>query len=127
MLPPLPLISADPATIDASSLSEPTQAAALQTLQSLASDLQPSLTAAASSRLQRINQNLEFAVDKFASNVHALGIYKDAAERVAHDVLAMGAEALEKRDREGKKRANGEEGEVGMRDVLRSLSRVIDR
>lgn len=48
-------------------------------------------------------------------------------ERAADDVLAMGAEALEKRDREGKKRANGEEGEVGMRDVLRSLSRVIDR
>lgn len=127
LLPPLPSTPADPSTIDASLISNPTQAATLQTLKSLASDFQPSLPAATTSRLQKINQNLEFEVDKFTSNVHALGAYKDAAERVADDVLAMGAEVLEKRDREGRSRANGDAGEVGTRDVLRALSRVIDR
>lgn len=66
-------------------------------------------------------------MDKFAHNVHALGAYKDAAEKVADDVLGMSAEALEKRDQEGKARAAGEGGEPAMRDVLRGLSRVIDR
>ena len=60
---------------------------------------------------------------------------------MADDVLGMTAEALEKRDQEGKARAAaGEEGKAraaageegggeqpGMRDVLRGLSRVIDR
>lgn len=127
MLPPLSPTPANPSTIDDGLLSDPTQSIALQTIQSLASDYQPSLTAATSSRLQTINQNLEFEVDKFASNVHALGAYKDAAERVADDVLAMGAEALERRDGEGRARANGQAGEPGTRDVLRDLSRVIDR
>ena len=42
----------------------------------------------------------------------------------------MSAQALEKREQEGKARAVGEgEGgaEPGMRDVLRGLSRVLDR
>ncbi len=59
--------------------------------------------------------------------MHALGAYKDAAERIADDVLGMSAEALEKRDQEGKARAAGKVGEPGTRDVLRGLSRVIDR
>lgn len=63
--------------------------------------------------------------------MHALGAYKDAAERVADEVLGLGAEALERREREGRERAitggGGEKGEVGMRDVLRGLSRVIER
>ncbi len=59
--------------------------------------------------------------------MHALGAYKDAAERIADDVLGMSAEALEKRDQEGKARAAGGSGEPGTRDVLRGLSRVIDR
>ena len=40
----------------------------------------------------------------------------------------MSAQALEKREQEGKARAVGEGGaEPGMRDVLRGLSRVLDR
>jgi len=58
--------------------------------------------------------------------VHALGAYKDAAEGVADDVLGVCAGRLEKREGEGRKRAGGD-GEVGMRDVLRGLSRVVDR
>lgn len=46
---------------------------------------------------------------------------------MADEVLGMSAEALEKRDKEGRARAAGEGGEPAMRDVLRGLSRVIDR
>ncbi|KAF6221195.1 hypothetical protein HO133_002050 [Letharia lupina] len=127
LLPPLPLDPPAQLAIDSNLLSDPAQTAALETLQSLTSDFQPSLSAITSSRLQAINQNLEFDVDKFAHNVHALGAYKDAAERIADEVLGLSAEALEKRDREGKARAAGEGGEPGMRDVLRGLSRVVDR
>lgn len=66
-------------------------------------------------------------MDKFAHNVHALNAYKDAAERLADDALGITAEALENRYQEGKARAAGDGGEPSMRDVLRGLSRVIDR
>ena len=59
--------------------------------------------------------------------MHALAAYKTAAERIADDVLGTSADILEQRDREGRKKAAGADGEVGMRDVLKSLSRVIDR
>lgn len=117
----------DPSTIDANLLSEPTQKAALQSLQTFNAHFQPSLTATISTRIQRINQNLEFETDKLAMSVHALGAYKVAAERVADEILGASAQALERRDREGTRRAAGQGGKVGMRDVLRGLSRVIDR
>ena len=59
--------------------------------------------------------------------MHALGALKSAAERVADDVLGLCAEALEHRERMGRDRANEKGEEVGIRDVLRGLSRVIDR
>ena len=78
--------------------------------------------------MQTINRNLEFEIDKFAANVHALGAYKDAAEQVADGALAVSAAALERREQQGRdKAAERTGGEVGMRDVLRGLSRVIDR
>lgn len=69
----------------------------------------------------------------FATNVHALNAYKTAADRVAGEVLAISAEALEERDLAGRKRRRDGDGdemegeEVVMRDVLRGLSRVVDR
>lgn len=59
--------------------------------------------------------------------MHTLSAYKDAAERVADDILGVSADALQKRDVEGRARAVGDNGTVGTRDVLRGLSRVIDR
>lgn len=69
----------------------------------------------------------------FATNVHALNAYKTTADRVAGEVLAISAEALEERDVVGRRRRKDGDGhevegeEVGMRDVLRGLSRVVDR
>ena len=62
--------------------------------------------------------------------MHALRAYKNAAESIADDVLGLCADALERREKVGKDRANekgGDDEEVGIRDVLRGLSRVIDR
>ena len=137
MLQPHPHTPPSPSAIDANLLSDPTQIAALQTLQSLVSvsgdHHQPSsstlssLAATTSARLQPINHNLEFQIDKFTNNVHALGAYKNAAESIADDVLGLCADALERRERMGQERANEKGDELGIRDVLRGLSRVIDR
>ena len=123
-----PSQSATPSAIDSTLLTDPNQKAALSALHSFvpgADSQQPSLAAVTSSRIHHVTQNLEFEVDKFATNVHALIAYKAAAERVADDALATVAETLERRDREGQRRAGG--GETSTRDVLRGLSRIIDR
>ena len=138
MLQPHPHTPLSPSAIDANLLSDPTQIAALQTLQSLvsvsgdhhepSSSTPSSLAATTSARLQPINHNLEFQIDKFTNNVHALSAYKNAAESIADDILGLCADALERRERMGQERANEKGGdEVGIRDVLRGLSRVIDR
>ena len=138
-LQPHPHTPPSPSAIDANLLSDPTQIAALETLQSLvpseSGDHKPTttlsfLTATTSARLHPINQHLEFQIDKFTDNVHTLGAYKSAAETLADDVLGLCADALEQREKVGKERANEKAGgdeEVGIRDVLRGLSRVIDR
>ena len=139
-LQPHPHTPPSPSAIDANLLSDPTQIAALETLQSLvpseSADHKPntttlsSLAATTSARLHPINQHLEFQIDKFTHNVHALTAYKSAAETLADDVLGLCADALERREKVGRERANekaGDDEEVGIRDVLRGLSRVIDR
>ncbi|KAL2038124.1 hypothetical protein N7G274_009071 [Stereocaulon virgatum] len=127
MLPPLLHTPPAPSTLDADLLAHPTQTAALQTLQSQVSDTAPSLTTSTSNRIQTINQNLEFSIDTFATNIHAISAYKDAAEKLADNLIATSASALEKRDQQGRQKATGANGETGIRDVLRGLSRVIDR
>ena len=118
-----------PSAIDTGLLTAPDQKAALSTLQSFASNSQQSLAAVTSTRLQKISENIEFEVDEFATNVHALSAYKNAAERMADDTLATAAETLERREKEGMRRAFGGDafGETSTRDVLRGLSRIIDR
>lgn len=67
---------------------------------------------------------LEHEIDKFADNVHLLSSYVDGAGRVADQMLAMSAEALEERERRERERSGGD---VGVKNVLRGLSRVIER
>lgn len=67
--------------------------------------------------------------------MHHLSNWVGGAERVADRVLAVSARVLESREREGVRRGagngdddgNAEGGEVATREVLRGLSRVIDR
>lgn len=56
--------------------------------------------------------------------MHTLGSYFDSAGNVADRVLALSAEALQERSKSAEERSGGE---VSMRNVLRGLSRVIDR
>ncbi|KAL8916288.1 MAG: hypothetical protein Q9208_008599 [Pyrenodesmia sp. 3 TL-2023] len=132
-----------PDTISSDFLGSPSQVSALTALQSFnapipnstSTDPNPTsssdLPTSTSHRLHQITSTLEFSVDRFATNIHALNAFKEGADRVAGEILAISAEALEERDRQGRRRdgdADGEEGEeVGMRDVLRGLSRVVDR
>ncbi|KAL8936407.1 MAG: hypothetical protein Q9216_004948, partial [Gyalolechia sp. 2 TL-2023] len=85
--------SADPKS-KASSPSSQHKASSITTATTAANDLQSST----SSRLRDITSNLEFSVDTFATHVHALNAYEMAADRVAGEVLAISAEALEERD-----------------------------
>ncbi|KAL8933465.1 MAG: hypothetical protein Q9211_005772, partial [Gyalolechia sp. 1 TL-2023] len=130
----------DPRTISPELLASPTQVSALSTLQSYyipttsststdpkspsppsSSSKDPTaitndLRSATSSRLRHITSTLEFSIDVFADNVHALNAYQAAADRVAGEVLAISAEALEERDVAGRKRrregdGDGDEGE----------------
>lgn len=72
--------------------------------------------------------------------MHHLENWVRGAERVADGVLAAGARVLEEREREGVRRGGdgdgdgdgkevegGKERVVGTTEVLRGLSRVIDR
>ena len=66
--------------------------------------------------------------------MHQLNNWVQGAERVADRVLRESARVLDERERAGRRRGaegeNGKEedrGEIGVREVLRGLSRVIDR
>ena len=67
---------------------------------------------------------LEHKIDKFADSVHLLRSYVDGSDQMADQILAMSADTLEERERRETER-NG--GDVGIRNVLRGLSRVIER
>lgn len=67
---------------------------------------------------------LEHEIDKFADNVHLLRSYVDGADRMADQMLAISADALEERERRETERSGGD---VAIRNVLRGLSRVIER
>ncbi|KAL8770650.1 MAG: hypothetical protein Q9209_003718 [Squamulea sp. 1 TL-2023] len=131
----------DPNAISPELLVDPSQCSALSSLfrphittQDPSSSSDPSSTNtdlqfSTRARLQNItsNNNLEFIIDTFATNIHTLNSYQQAADRVAGEVLSISAEALEERDKEGRRRDpdGGEAREVGVRDVLRGLSRII--
>ncbi len=127
---PNPLIatpSPNAASIQPAILSSPSQVAILSTILPCDSRDQPpeSLDTTTSTRLARATQTLDFDIDKFADNVHILGSCIDGANRMADHVLAMSADALEERERKGLARSGGDV--VGVRDVLRGLSRVMER
>ncbi|KAL8672368.1 MAG: hypothetical protein Q9168_003164 [Polycauliona sp. 1 TL-2023] len=130
----------DPNTISSQLLDDPSQVSALSSIlqprekpdDPSASDPSHTTTDLQSSTLARLqnitsNNNLEFTIDSFANNVHILNSYQQAADRVAGEVLGISVEALEEREKEGRRRyaSGGEAGEVGVRDVLRGLSRFI--
>ncbi|MCJ1351441.1 MAG: hypothetical protein MMC33_001425 [Icmadophila ericetorum] len=99
------------------------QATILQSLQSLHLPKAPSLAQTTRQRIEQITSNIEFDVDSFAENTHILEQFQQAAEKIADDILALSAQALEERDKRGRAEGNG----LGTREILRGLSRAIER
>ncbi|KAJ5051895.1 uncharacterized protein L3040_001658 [Drepanopeziza brunnea f. sp. 'multigermtubi'] len=119
-----PIISEDtaelgPSHIDASLLT-PEQAAILSEISS-SSALETRKQA--SERLQTLQSDLEFNVDRFADGVHKLEQYQQTVGRVADKILALSAVRLEERDR--RERAEIGTRDLPMQEVLRSLSRIL--
>jgi len=84
-------------------------------------------SAQVSDRLNGIKATLGPAIDAFTDGIHQIDQYRGAAENVAGRVLAMCAEQLANREREGRKRALPQTERSPSRDltgVLRSLSRL---
>ncbi|KIV94638.1 hypothetical protein PV10_02386 [Exophiala mesophila] len=79
--------------------------------------------------LNAVFESVGPTIDSFADSIHKIGQYRTAADNVADRVLAMCAEMLEQREKQGLKRAlMSEQGEKtppkDLVGVLRSLSRV---
>lgn len=99
----------------------------VQILESLAST--PNSSAIISARLNALTASLGPTVDAFAGGIHQIAQYRDAANRVAGQVLGMCADRLRDRDEGDRRHALGESAELTKhRDelggVLRSLSRL---
>ncbi|KIV78407.1 hypothetical protein PV11_10129 [Exophiala sideris] len=105
-----------------SSLLSKTDAAALDNAQenSTSSD-------AISHRLNALYDSLGPTIDKFADGLHTIGQYRTVADDVASTALAICAEKLDRREKEGRKRALPEVQGSPPKDlgsVLRGLSRA---
>lgn len=79
-------------------------------------------------RLQKLVTNVQPAVDTFADSVHQLAQYQNRADAVASQALALCAEKLAERDRQGRRKALGtnENSSPGrdLNNVLRGLSKA---
>ncbi|RMD40188.1 hypothetical protein DV735_g4930, partial [Chaetothyriales sp. CBS 134920] len=112
----------DASHLDTSLLSDSDKAAheSLTASSSLAKDI--------ASRLNALGQTLGPTVDLFASSVHSINQYREAADDVATRVLSLCARKLQDREEEGRRRA-AEKGanpspRADLTAVLRGLSRV---
>ena len=82
---------------------------------------------AISHRLNALYDSLGPTIDKFADGVHTIGQYRTVADDVASTALAICAEKLARREKEGRKRALPEVQGSPPKDlgsVLRGLSRA---
>lgn len=120
--PPLPPLSLPLRPLSAISTEQQTSAV-LEAVQSQTYPTANELCGSVRQRLTGATQAVEDEVDKLVESVNTLGQYLATAEDVEKSCLDAAARALEERD----KKAIGNEGAVGVRDVLRGLSRVVER
>lgn len=77
----------------------------------------------ASERVESLQSDLEFKVDRFADGVHKLEQYQQTVGRVADKILALSAVRLDQRDQREKEEIGTRD--LPMQEVLRSLSRIL--
>ncbi|KAH7399874.1 Mis12-Mtw1 protein family-domain-containing protein [Cadophora sp. MPI-SDFR-AT-0126] len=122
VLPPLlpeDTLEVDSSHID-SSLLTPEQAAIFaEVTSSSALDIRKQ----ASERVQSLQSDLEFKVDRFADGVYKLEQYQQTVGRVADKILALSAVRLDQRDQREKEEVGTRD--LPMQEVLRSLSRIL--
>jgi kinetochore protein Mis13/DSN1 len=114
--------------IDRSLLSESGAAA----LDSIASTSSHTSSEHISRRVNSLLESIGPTIDQFADGVHRLGQYRTAAENVAGKVLAICAEKITEREKEGRKKVLSAVDQTQPQDtppkdlgsVLRSLSRA---
>ncbi|EXJ64884.1 hypothetical protein A1O7_01223 [Cladophialophora yegresii CBS 114405] len=117
----------EPWEIDRSLLSEAEAVA----LNSIAPATNPASADQISQRINEILESIGPTIDQFADGVHQLGQYQTAAENVAGRTLALCAEKLAEREKQGRKKALATAGQMppdtppkDIASVLRSLSRA---
>lgn len=119
-----PLLPEDALKLDAShidsSLLTPEQAAIFAEVTSLSA---LEIRKQASERVQSLQSDLEFKVDRFADGVHKLEQYQHTVGRVADKILALSAVRLDQRDQREKEEIGTRD--LPMQEVLRSLSRIL--
>ena len=126
-LPP-PQQPRSPSIIDRSLLSEAEAAA----LDSIVSTGNPTAILQISRRVNELLDSIGPTIDQFADSVHSIGRYRTAADNVAGRVLALCAEKLTEREKEGRKKALAAADQTQHQDtppkdmasILRSLSRA---
>ncbi len=80
-----------------------------------------------SQRLNSIQSALGPSIDSFADGIHKVAQYRNAADNVAGNVLAVCSRKLSEREMEGRRKALQDESRSPRRDlnsVLRGLSRA---
>ncbi|KAK0103959.1 hypothetical protein ONS96_005065 [Cadophora gregata f. sp. sojae] len=119
-----PLLPEDALEIDAShidsSLLTPEQAAIFAEVTSTSA---LEVRKQAAERVQSLQLDLEFNVDRFADGVHKLEQYQQTVGRVADKILALSAVRLDQRDLREKEEIGTRD--LPMQEVLRSLSRIL--
>ncbi|KAK3899774.1 Mis12-Mtw1 protein family-domain-containing protein [Staphylotrichum tortipilum] len=127
LVPPLYPPSSDPpdpreSPLPNPALLSPSEAAILTALTNPETSFS-SFRRQARSRLQNAQAALEFKVDCLADGVHKLGGRVVTANREADVVLALGAKRL--KEREGREKKAVGVGAVSLKEVLRSLGRIL--
>ena len=104
-------------SLDVSLLGDPTQEALLKDFAS-----QDPMEPRVASRLRDLTTSLEFKIDTFAHGVHKIGKFRETTEEAVEKIQKNATKTLEQREEKALEE-NGTAG-VGLRDVMRQLSRA---
>lgn len=106
-----------------------TSATATRTLPEATTTTTTTVASSAQERVANVARSLEFKIDCLVDGTHRMEQYRQTVERVADQLLSVGAQKLEDRDKALAERSGagsgGADGGDAMVDTLRSLGRVL--